>query len=62
MKRKDALQYLKYAGYHNDSKEFIRLYVENRVSISVAREWFAKGQQAKAGGVKCNCYQCKQPD
>lgn len=58
MSRQHALQYLKVAGYHNDNAAFVRLYVENRISVSNARMAFAQGMQAKANGVKCSCRDC----
>lgn len=58
--RKHALTYMQIAGYHNDKARFTRLYIEQRVSLSSAREAFAKGQQLKAGGMPCTCYECQK--
>jgi len=60
MKRKDALVYIRVAGYHNDQHSFIRLYTENRVSYSAARAEFQRGAEQKLAGVRCECYQCKK--
>ena len=59
MKRDDALAWIRIAGYHNDQKSFVRLYVENRVSRKAADEAWAKGVKAKEGGMGCACHQCK---
>lgn len=58
MSRKHVLTWLKVAGYHNDQASFVRLYVENRVSVSVARQAFSDGARAKQAGVKCSCRDC----
>ncbi len=59
MKRTDALAWIRIAGYHNDQKSFVRLYVENRVSRKSADEAWAKGVKAKESGMGCACHQCK---
>ncbi len=59
MKRKDALNAIRFAGYHNDTASFTTLYIENRVSVAAARNAFAQGAQAKAKGVGCGCAECK---
>ena len=62
MTRKTALVLLRVAGYHNDTKAFVRLYVENRVSIAAAdREW-ERGKQMQAAGVPCTCRDCTRRD
>jgi transposase len=58
MKRKDVLELIKVAGYHNDTKTHTRLYVENRISMSSANEYWSMGVQAKKNGIKCNCNSC----
>lgn len=60
MKRKDALAWIRIAGYHNDVGSFVRLYVENRVSRAAADEAWAVGKRQKANGVLCSCQACKQ--
>lgn len=59
MNRKDALAYMRIAGYHNDHKTFTRLLVENRVSLQSANEAWRSGVAAKQGGMKCECPGCK---
>lgn len=59
MKRDDALAYIRIAGYHDDARQFTRLYVENRISITAAREAYRTGQNQRAAGVPCTCNQCK---
>lgn len=60
MKRKDAINHIRIAGYHQDSASFVRLYVENRVSRQVANEAYANGVKQREAGIKCNCYECKR--
>jgi hypothetical protein len=61
-KRSLALAAICYAGYHNNYKEFVRLYVENRISYSVASAEFIRGKHAKENGVSCTCPQCKEKE
>lgn len=60
MKRADALAHIRIAGYHDDDKAAMRIYVENRISAERYRNAFQDGQRAKAAGVKCECHRCKQ--
>lgn len=60
MKRKDALGWIRMAGYHGDSHAFVRLYVENRVSYAAANAEWRRGEQMKKAGVKCDCWKCAQ--
>lgn len=60
MKRSTILALIRNAGYHNDSKELVRLYIENRVSYKVAQDEFRKGIRAKENGVPCTCSMCKK--
>lgn len=60
MKRKDALNHIRVAGYHEDKKSFIRLKVENRVSNQCANDAYREGMRQRDAGVKCNCYECKE--
>ena len=40
--RKEALQAIRGAGARNDKQAFMRLYIENRISLAVANhEWTA---------------------
>lgn len=59
MKRKDALNALRFAGYHGDNARATVLYIENRVSIAAANEAFAQGARAKRNGIPCGCNDCK---
>ena len=60
MTRRQAINHLRVAGYHRDMRAFTRLYVENRVSIQAAREAYAEGERMRDGGMRCDCYDCKQ--
>lgn len=62
MKRADALAHLRIAGYHNDSRAFVRLYVENRISRKAADEAYRTGKRQRAGGMPCHCHECKKPE
>ena len=58
MKRADALAHIRIAGYHDDQRARVRLFVENRVSKAAADEAWRSGIAARNAGVKCSCYQC----
>ena len=60
-RRQTVLSLMRVAGYHGDSKKFIRLLVENRISRQVAQAEFLKGQKQKAAGARCECWQCNKP-
>lgn len=60
-KRETALLYAKVAGYHADSKAFIRLIVESRVNREAMNSAWYAGQTAKQNGIKCHCRDCNQP-
>ena len=60
MKRSEALELIKYAGYHNDIKSYIRLLVENRISKVNADIAFNNGKIQKQKGVKCHCFICNK--
>lgn len=60
MKRSDVTNHLRFAGYHNDQRAFTRLYIENQISLSAAKEAYASGERARAVGVKCTCPACKE--
>jgi hypothetical protein len=59
MKREILTSLIRTAGYHNDSRSFARLLVENRISYHAAHEAYRSGQQARAVGVRCDCHECK---
>jgi len=58
MKRADAIQHLRYAGYHGDRAAFTRLCVEARISYQAAKKAYGEGQAARSRGVKCTCRDC----
>lgn len=60
MKRKNALAWIRIAGYHNDSTAFTRLYCENRISYPVAMAEFRTGAKMRANGIGCTCRDCQQ--
>jgi hypothetical protein len=62
MTRNSAISYLRIAGYHDDIKSFVRLYVENKISKSVADRAYNEGKKQRVNGVPCKCYQCKDID
>jgi hypothetical protein len=49
MKRKLALDALRVAGFENDRRAFVRLYVENRVSIETAERAWREGRRVAEG-------------
>ena len=57
-KRSLILASLRVAGYHNDTKTWTRTYVENRVSIQVAKQQWHTGQDMRSKGVPCSCSEC----
>jgi len=59
MKREVAIDLLRVAGYHNDQRAFVRLYVENRISRKVATEEFNRGYALRRSGVRCTCFECR---
>ena len=59
MKRKDALVYMREAGYHGDTKSFTRLVIENRISRHAANAEWQRGEGMKQAGVPCSCIDCK---
>lgn len=60
VKRADAVHHLRYAGYHNDSASWTRLYIENRIGYAKAKEAWREGQQMKTNGVPCTCSECRK--
>lgn len=59
-KRAIALGACRIAGYHDDTRTFVRTYIEGRISYGKATEQWHKGQQMKKSGVICECFHCKQ--
>jgi hypothetical protein len=60
MKRADALNAIRFAGYHDDSRTAVRIYVENRISRAAYVGAWAEGQIAKQNGKPCGCPQCQR--
>lgn len=60
MKRKDALAYMRIAGYHDDKARFTQLYMEHRISRPVADDAWREGVRAKANGMRCSCSDCNK--
>ena len=60
MTRDTAIILLKIAGYHDDNRSFVRLYVENHISITNARLAFDQGAKMRMMGVPCHCHQCTE--
>lgn len=58
MKRKDAIAWLRVAGYHNDERTGLRIYTESRLSYHAYREAWNEGARAKNNGMKCYCAEC----
>lgn len=56
-KRDNALARIKFCGYHQ-STDWLKYYIENRISYQAAQEAYRAGYQAKVAGVKCNCQEC----
>jgi hypothetical protein len=59
-KREIALSLCRIAGYHNDSKAFARVFIENRLSMKVAQNAFAEGANQRKSGMKCSCRECRE--
>lgn len=60
MNRQTALNLLRVAGYHSDRKTFVRVYVENRVSLQATNQAYDTGANQKKAGMPCGCIDCKR--
>lgn len=60
MKRKDALELVKFCGYHGDNKRATRILVEAHISMKAWQDAYKQGQRAKQLGIKCNCPECQK--
>lgn len=58
MKRKDAIELLKLAGYHEDSSAFTRVYLDSNLSRNAADAAYNLGYELKEGGMPCTCAKC----
>lgn len=59
-KRENVLGWIRISGYHDDTKEFVRLYCENRIAYGAALVKFREGAQAKKMGMPCSCSECNR--
>lgn len=59
-KRASALVTCRVAGYHGDTRTFVRTYIENRISYGNAQKEWCKGERMKAEGIVCDCFTCKK--
>jgi hypothetical protein len=59
-KRSLVLDAIKMAGYHEDHRTAMRLYVEQPVSWKAYRDAWEKGRLAKLAGIRCTCPDCRQ--
>lgn len=57
-KRDGALARMRVAGYHNDQRARVVLLVESRVNRKAMDDAWASGVNAKAAGVRCDCFHC----
>ena len=55
-----ALRRAKYAGYHDDTQELVRVMVESRVRGTRLQDAWMEGKRARAAGVPCGCMHCTQ--
>lgn len=60
MKRKHLITALRVAGCHQDRQTWMRVYVENRISLQVANEAWRSGVKAKENGMRCDCCRCQK--
>lgn len=58
MKRATVLNWVRFAGYHNDVKAGTRIFVENRISKAAYDAAFTEGRRQRANGIKCGCQDC----
>ena len=58
-KKEMVLAQLRIAGYHEDKKEFTKVYIDNKISMLLATEAYNSGIKLKQKGMKCTCSKCK---
>jgi len=59
--RADELCLARIAGYHEDSRLWVRTVVERRrTSYKALKDAYRIGQRLKANGTKCDCFECKR--
>lgn len=61
MRLAELLTRIRFAGYHGDTKQGTRLYIENRVSLKTFNLAYREGERAAAAGVRCTCFDCTRP-
>jgi len=62
--KKETINWMRFAGYHDDSAAFTRLLIERgAVGYTAAMEAWSHGVRCKEQGMKCHCPKCnpKQP-
>lgn len=59
-KRNDIIRQIRYAGYHEDRARFTRLYIENRISLTVAHREYNTGRRMRENGIPCGCAECQK--
>jgi hypothetical protein len=57
-KRTILIAQIKAAGYHNDQRKGMTLYVENRISYENYIQAYREGIRLRVAGVKCTCIFC----
>lgn len=60
MKRKDAINLAKFAGYHGDETSYTRIWIEARVRKEILSNAYMQGVAAKKNGVACGCVACNE--
>lgn len=58
--RQAALLNARIAGYHDDSRAFIRLLVETRVRRELMNAEWKRGADMRKAGVPCGCHDCQR--
>lgn len=60
-KREVSIKSAEIAGFHGDTKRWMRLLVESRVNRETLNNAWLRGAAMKSVGVRCTCHECKQP-
>ncbi len=59
-KRQIALTAARICGYHKDQRTYTRLFIESRVKRSDLDVQWRIGEDQRAAGVPCSCFECKE--
>lgn len=51
-------EHARVAGYHGDSRTFLRLLVEERINDQTMHEAWDQGQRLRVAGARCDCRDC----